>query len=343
MKKELSEVVESKRERRKRTLSLTIYEIRRTISQALFGRLKKKKILSAKANETIFIWVMLAVPIVNFLVFWLYVNSNSILMAFKNVDFGGTGQEYWTLSNFKNIFEMISQGSNGPGLVRYGMNTLKYWCLNTFWCIPHSILLTYVFQKKIVGYKFFRIVLYLPSIICAVVMAGLFESFVAQDGAIGYIATHFLGAEHWPNWFGQGEFATKALLFYAFFFGFAGHYVIFSGAMARIPTEITESALMDGVGMWRELWNIYIPLMWPTISMQIVISFAGIFGASGAILLLTPNLNSTWTLGYWIFDQVRMSNSYYLPATLGLMFTAVAFPLGLLVRKLVTSVYQDVA
>lgn len=342
MKKELSEAVEAKRERSKRTVALSAYEVKRTIGQALFGRFRKKKILNAKANELIFIWSMLAIPIVNFLVFWLYVNFNSILLAFKNIDFGGTGQEYWTLQNFRDIYTMFQKSDTSSGLLHYGMNTLKFWCLSTFWSIPHSILLTYVFQKKIVGHKFFRIVLYLPSIICSVVLAGIFESFIAQDGAIGYIALNYFDAESWPVWFGQSEYATNALLFYAFFMGFAGHYVIFSGAMARIPTEVTEAALMDGVGMWQELWHIIIPLMWPTISMQIVIAFAGIFGASGAILLFTPNLRSTWTMGYWIFDQVRMSNSYYLPAALGLIFTVVAFPIGLLVRKLVTSVYQDV-
>ena len=58
--------------------------------------------------------------------------------------------------------------------------------------------------------------------------------------------------------------------------------------------------MLDGVNMWQELWNIYIPLMWPTISMTIVTSFAGIFGATGCILLLTPNVSETFTFGYWI-------------------------------------------
>lgn len=342
MNKKLSEVAESKRERKKRKISLTIYEVRRVISQVLFGRFKQKKLFSAKTNESIFIWVMLAIPILNFLIFWLYVNFNSILMAFKNIDFGGTGEEYWTLRNFKDIFELFKNSDTEGGFLRYGLNTLKFWALSVFWSIPHSILLTYVFQKKIVGSKFFRVVLYLPSIICAVVMAGIFEAFIAQDGPVGHIGVEYLNVKNWPVWFAQSEYATGALLFYVFFFGFAGHYVIFSGAMARIPTEITEAALIDGVTMWKELWYIDIPLMWPTISMQIIISFAGIFGATGPILLFTPNVWSTWTLGYWIFDQVRMSNSYYLPAALGLIFTVVAFPLGLLVRKLVTSIYQDV-
>lgn len=43
-----------------------------------------------KFKERIFIAVMLIVPVGNFLVFWLYVNFNSILMAFQRPGLGGT-------------------------------------------------------------------------------------------------------------------------------------------------------------------------------------------------------------------------------------------------------------
>lgn len=342
MKKELSEAVESKRVRRKRSLQMLFYEIGRIVTQILFGRLRSKRILKAKTKQTIFIWGMLAIPILNFLVFWVYVNFNSILLAFQNIDYAGGGEVYWTLENFKTVFDMFANPTEGTDFWQYGANTLKFWSLSVFWGIPHSILLTYVFHKKLKGSKVYRIILYLPSIICGVVVAEVFASFISDSGPLGYALINLCNVDRVPGWFTEQEFATNMLLFYAFFFGFAGHYVIFSGAMAKIPREITEAALLDGVGMWKELWYIVIPLMWPTISMQIVVSFAGIFGASGNILLFTPNVKSTWTLGYWIFDQVRQYQSYYIPATLGLVFTVIAFPLGLLVRKLVNSIYQDV-
>ena len=342
MKRELSEAVESKRVRQKRKLQMLFYEIGRMFTQALFGRFKLKKPMKAKTKQTIFIWGMLAIPILNFLIFWVYVNVDSILLAFRNVDYANGGEVYWTFDNFKTVFEMFKNPTEDTNFWSYGLNTLKFWSLSVFWGIPHSILLTYVFHKKLKGSKFFRILLYLPSIICGVVVAEVFASFISDSGPLGYLLMNVMGMERVPGWFTEQEYATNMLLFYAFFFGFAGHYVIFSGAMARIPREITEAALLDGAGMWKELWYIVIPLMWPTISMQIVVSFAGIFGASGNILLFTPNVKSTWTFGYWIFDQVRQYQSYYIPATLGLVFTIIAFPIGLLVRKLVNSIYSDV-
>lgn len=324
---------------RRSKFRLFTYEIGRRTKHTLFGHFKFKKVLQSKTKETIFVWTMLAIPILNFLVFWLYVNFDSILLAFKNIDYT-SGEEYWTLENFKMIYKMFTEKTSGTDLAHYGLNTLKYWSLSVFWGIPHSILLTYVLQKKLAGHKFFRVVLYLPSIICGVVIAGIFESFISGNGAFGYVLTNVFDVARVPAWFQETEYATKMLLFYAFFFGFAGNYVLLSGAMAQIPTEVTEAALLEGVGMWQELWYVDIPMMWSTISMLIVTSFAGIFGASGAILLFTSNLSSTWTFGYWIFDQVRTYNSYYVPAALGLVFTIIAFPILLLVRKIVTNIYQ---
>lgn len=302
----------------------------------------QKRIMSAKTKTTIFIWSMLALPLVNLLVFWVYVNFDSILMAFQKIDYANGGVEVWTLDNFKEIYRMFRDKTPGYDMVMYGLNTIKYWMIGTVWSIPHSILLTYIFHKKLAGTKFFRVMLYLPSIICSVVLAGIFEAFVSAKGVFGVILMNVFHASHVPAWFQEVEYANPMLMFYAFFFGFAGHYILFSGAMAKISKEVQEAAVLDGVNMWQELFHIYIPLMWPTISMTIVTSFAGIFGATGSILLFTPNMTETFTFGYWIYDQVRRYQSYYLPSALGLVFTVVAYPLCLLVRKLVTSIWSDV-
>ena len=318
------------------------YEVNRKQHNLLFRNRQPKRVLKQKTKTTIFIWSMLALPLLNLLVFWVYVNIDSILMAFRNVDYANGGVEYWTLDNFKEIYLMFKNKTPGYDMLRYGANTMVYWGIGTLWSIPHSILLTYVFHKKLRGTKFFRVMLYLPSIICAVVLAGIFEAFVSGKGVLGKILMDVFNMQRVPAWFQEEEFANPMLFFYAFFFGFAGHYILFSGAMARISKEVQEAAVLDGVTMWQELWNIYIPLMWPTISMTIVTSFAGIFGATGSILLFTPNFTETFTFGYWIYDQVRRYQSYYIPSALGMLFTLVAYPICLLVRKIVTSIYPDV-
>ena len=315
--------------RRKRARAMAFYELKRRMRALLPIPEQRIRKVTFHQRQKLFAWKMLIIPLLNFLVFYVYVNLDALTMAFRNRDYSVGGTEYWTLSNFGKILELFTDGN----MLLFGRNTMMFWMLATVWAIPHSILLTYAFQKKMAGRKIFRVLLYIPSIICSVALAGIFQSFISSNGAVGYLMINVFGASRVPSWFGEAEFAIGALLFYNFFFGFAGQYILYSGAMANVDTEITEAAYMDGVTMWQELMYIDIPLMWPTLSMTIVGSFAGLFGASGPILIFTSNLEKTWTFGYWIFDQVRRFQSYYLPATLGLCFTVIAFPIAMWVKN----------
>ena len=327
-------------EETKREISYAFYEFWRKISAILPSHKRPSRHKSIQQRQTRFVWAYLAIPILNFLVFWVYVNFDAITLAFRNIDFANGGVEYWTFDNFKTIYKMFTESSlGGRNMPLYGWNTLKYWLLSTVWCIPHSILLTYAMHKKVRGHKKFQIILYLPSLICAVALAGIFASTISSTGIFGFLLKT-IGVERVPSWFGEVEYANGTLLFYNFFFGFMGHYILYSGAMANIDHEILDAAYVDGVTMWQELRYITIPSIWPTLGMTIITSFAALFSASGPILLFTKDLEQTWTFGYWIFDQVRVYQSYYLPAALGLCFTLVAFPIALLVRKAVDSMYK---
>lgn len=55
-----------------------------------------------KMKDTGFILLFLAVPVANFLVFWLYVNFDSILLAFQIPQSNGTIE--WGLDNFRRFF-----------------------------------------------------------------------------------------------------------------------------------------------------------------------------------------------------------------------------------------------
>ena len=300
----------------------------------------KKKGNKIRRQQLIFVWAMLALPIVGLLVFYVYVNFNSFCMAFKNIDRNRGGVEYWTLQNFATIVDLFKKGTQDGSLLLYARNTLIYWLPGVIWGFPFSILLTYAFHKKMWGYKFFRILLYIPSIITPLALAGIFTNIIDVTGAFGYILQNVFRVERVPSWFQEAEYVIPSLLFYGWFFSMAGSYVVFSGAMANIDREIFEAAHMDGVSMWQELWYICIPLMWPTLSVTILGMVTGFFNASGAILLLAPNMEESWSLSYWIFDQVKYQGSYYLPSALGLCFTAITFPISLLVKKGLNSMFS---
>ena len=62
-----------------------------------------------RKGQKIFLVCMLAIPIVNWLVFWLYVNLSSIMLAFQ-IDIAGEMQ--WSLQNFETFWQHLTDKGN---------------------------------------------------------------------------------------------------------------------------------------------------------------------------------------------------------------------------------------
>lgn len=278
-------------------------------------------------REKLFIIGMLAIPVLHFLVFWVYVNFNSILMAFQRN--GIDGQPYWTFFWFQTLWgELFTKGST---LLTALKNTMIYFGCNILVVLPVSLLLCYFLYKRIRGYKIFRVIFYLPSIISASIMVVLFKYIIAIDGPLGILIAKVFKGEY-PQLLADSRYAMKTIVFYVISFGLGGNIVLLSGAMGHIDESIIEAGRIDGVNMFTEITRIVIPLVWPTLSTLILFAFVGLFGASGPILLFTEGDWGTTTISYWIYERVYFGQTYNYPAAIGLVFTLIGAPITLTLR-----------
>ena len=79
----------------------------------------KKKKKSNKRSELIFLTAILVVPTIHWLVFWLYVNMSSFVLAFKSQ----AGE--WSFINFEMFWSSL-KSPYGDTVGRSLANTLKY-------------------------------------------------------------------------------------------------------------------------------------------------------------------------------------------------------------------------
>ena len=110
--------------------------------------------------------------------------------------------------------------------------------------------------------------------------------------------------------------------------------ILFSGAMAKIPNEIVEAANLDGVGFFREFLEIELPMIMPTVLVQLLFSVSGVLMASGPILLFTEGMYETTTISYWFYEKVFIDGDYGVASAFGLLLTLVSMPLVLYVNHL---------
>ena len=294
--------------------------------QAVLEKQKPHKNPERRINA-VFITVMLALPILHWIIFWFVVNINSILLAFKIP----TGD--WSMETMRIVVRQL--GSMDSDLRIAIKNTFIYFTKDVL-MLFFQMIIAYFFYKKIFGYKAFRIIFYLPSIVSGVAIATMYANFITQSGPLGVILSA-CGVDPVPEFLADSAYATKTILLYTIWLGWGGNMLLFGGAFARIPTELIEAARLDGIGAFKEFIYLIIPLVWTTLSTLLILNMTGLFGASGPILLFTKGAYRTTTIGYWIFDKVAFVglSAYNEVAAAGLIFSCIGVPVIMFFKWLV--------
>lgn len=292
---------------------------------------KKSGMAAMRRQNRIFLTVMLTIPIIHWFIFWLYLNLQSILMAFQLP----TGA--WSFLNFEVLWRQLT--SPGSDILLALKNTLMWFSISNFIILPFTIFLNYFFFKKIPGYKTFRILLFVPGLLSSVAIAAMVNRFVLPSGPLGIILKE-LGMKDVPLFFADSDYANKAMVIYTLWLGWGSNMLLLGGTFARVPMEVLEAAKLDGCGPVRELIQLIIPMISSTLITMIILSCTGIFGASGPLILFTKGEFETLTLSYWIFDNVRFggTSTYNTVAATGLVFTLIAVPLIMTIRWLLEKI-----
>lgn len=304
-----------------------LYEFWRNIFWRNGVRPSKGKTM--KRGARIFLIGMLTIPICHWFVFWVYVNINSIMMAFQLP----TGA--WSFHNFENLFYEL--GASDSQIMIALRNTTIYFCNSVLICMPCSLLLSYFFYKKVFGYKVLRVILYLPAIISSVAMTSAYSSLVAPTGPVGYIMKS-MGFDPVPELLADARYATWTIVVYVTWTGIGTGTLLYQGAMARIPIEVLEASRLDGCKAGTEFFRLIIPLISPTLTTQLILTLTGLLGSSGPILLFTNGTHDTTTLSFWIFYNVKYTGALNTVAATGLFFTVVSVPVILFIRWLIEKI-----
>ena len=264
-----------------------------------------------------FLVSMFIIPVINFFVFYVYVNIDSILLSFQKPD------KSFTLDNFIWVFNEFRSGNS---LLKESLiNTLIFFFNGYIVCRIITLIMAYFFYKKVAGYKFFRVFYYIPDILSAVVMTAVFDNFIGPSGPIYQLLYQFTGVRY--EFLYDSRYAMGTLLFYQIWLCFGTGTIMLTSAMSRIPQEVMESALLDGVNARQELIYMVMPLIWPTLSTLMITGLAGIFSASGGVLLFTQGKYKTYTINYWMYEQVVVYKSLWHASALGQIYTLISIPI----------------
>ena len=302
---------------------------------------------SFRKGKYLFCYLMVALAIINFIVFYVVVNFNSIFMAFQ--EFVGYDDYYnevyqFGFGNFERMFKEFNAPNSQIGVAI--ANTLKYFCTSTLFVLPVSYFVSYFLFKKIKGYGAFRVIFFLPHIISSVVYVTVFKNIIATFGPVYTILDTLFGYQL-PPLLNSPETATPTIIAYTVWTGMGMNMILFQGAMNRVPGEILEACEIDGGNWLHELFLILTPMVWPTISMTVILAFTGLFNSSGPILLFSgagtiAGGNDTTTIAFYIFQRTQTGSGLEYPAAIGIFFTFISIPIVVNVRAIFNRIDPEV-
>ena len=299
---------------------------------------KRKKPINKR--RILFIICCCALPVIHWLIFYVFANLSSFVMAFTNK----SGD--FSIDNFVRFWDELR---NPVSDIRIAFKNTFLTFAVVLASFPFKVLVSYFIYKKVPFAGIYRILFFLPSIIFSVAWAMIFQRMIGVHGFIAKWVQDWMHLGAPPELLADSRFANTVVILHMLWLGFPGDLIIWGGTFARIPTDVLESAQIDGVNWWKEFTMITVPMVWPTVALQMVLMFCGIFGASGAVFLLTKGQYGTMTLSAWMYLQLLnqsgnqyTSNAYNYMSAVGLVITVVAIAISLGIRKWTDKAFDEV-
>ena len=267
---------------------------------------KKSKLPMFGTKAKLFVAAMLAYALLNWAVFYVYQNIDSVLLAFKVWDEESASQVFLPANrmfeNFANFYrELFSSSGTGPYFVRGAIYHLS----GVLIAYPISLIFSYIIYKKLFLHNFFKIVLYLPSIISTMVVLIIFKY-----GAENLLPQIIPSLARYGNLLQNEATATPILLAYSVFFGMPGALILQTSTMSTVPQDLVEYGKLEGITMGREFRSVILPLMYPLLTVQCLGIFVGFFTSSGPLYAVYAGgaPQYTYTFGYYVFTRVVGNN-----------------------------------
>ncbi|WMT42143.1 sugar ABC transporter permease [Paenibacillus sp. D2_2] len=244
-----------------------------------------------------------------------------VIYSFMRVDFVG-GNEFIGLNNYREVL------ANSTLLISI-RNTLYYMLLCVligFW-IPSVVAMAISELRRFQGAM--RLIVYLPHIVPAVVLYGMWQWLYDPLGPANQIAS-WLG-NHQFMWLTDKSIAMLSIVIAETWQGFGGTTLIYLAAIVGIPKDLYEAAEIDGAGVLQRIRHITIPgirhiyvLMF---IMQLISTSQG-FMTHMALTGGGPN-NSTLTYMYLIINEAFTNLNYGRASAMGVLMFLVLTSLSM--------------
>ena len=202
--------------------------------------------------------------------------------------------------------------------------------------IPFAILIpllvAFLLNEHVRGWRFFRSAYFLPTAISWVVIGMVSVRFFASRGILNdLLSLAGLGAVH-TDLLGQEYTAMLAVILTFIWSVFGTNTIIFITGMATLDREVYEAARVDGAGGFAMFRHITIPLLMRFIQFAVVLTLITGFTALFSLIFIMTEGGpgyATTTLEFFVYQTAFSNGVFGYAAAIGVVLFAIVFAISI--------------
>lgn len=282
-----------------------------------------------KRNKALYFMV---IPVILFYICFHYKPMYGAIIAFQdfNPRKGVLGSEWVGFDQFIRFF-------NSPVFGRLLRNTLLLSVYGIVFGFPMPIILALLLNElKAAKYKkIVQTVTYLPHFISLVVVTGIIKDFTQSTGLINDIVV-MLGGER-TSLIQNPDLYRTIYIVSDIWQGVGWGSIIYLSALSGVSQDLYEAAAIDGAGRWKQLWNVTIPGIAPTIVIQLILRVGQLLGSGYEKTILLYNEATYETadvIGSYIYRVGILERNWSYSTAIGLFNSVINLILLIITNKI---------
>lgn len=210
--------------------------------------------------------------------------------------------------------------------------------------VPFAILIpllvAYLLNEHVPGWRFFRSAYFLPTAISWVVIGMVSLRVFAGEGILNHaLAAVGLGFIHTDML--AGELSAMGAVAITFIWSvFGTNTIIFITGMATLDREVYEAARVDGAGAFTTFFKITIPMLMRFIQFALILTLITAFTALFSLIFVMtgggPGYGTT-TLEFYVYQQGFKVGVFGYAAAIGIVLFVIVFAISLVQLRIFRS------
>lgn len=240
--------------------------------------------------------IFLAPSIILISIFMYYPIFQTLYSSFTEWIYFSMHKKFIGFDNYKDLIA-------DPVIHKSLINTLIMMVFSLIFEIGIALVLALMVNSIKKGKRFFRVSFFFPVVISATAIGLMFSLAYQYDYGMFNNILHIFGKEKVLWLTPKSSIFLVTLPTVWQYVGF--YFVIFLTAMSKIPGDIYESAMLDGISGFKKAFLITVPLIWESITVAIALVITGTFKAFDIIWVITKGgpMDSSQLLSTYYYQR----------------------------------------